>query len=220
MKTISTALVLCLAVASCSLPSDDSIEVIAQTELAPSLQQSTTTTSTTLPEVRTVDFAYYLLANQADSEQRFIQQVPPVSIADGSLFEAIEPMEVDGFKETIGANETLFNVVPQYDIVDVVVDGNRIATVSLVTLVEAPDNRPLRDVAAQLVWTLTGDERVDGVLFVIDGDPVDIPTTNENTPERPVTIDDYQAYNAEADDTTTTSTSSTTTTTTVPLDDN
>jgi hypothetical protein len=219
VKSMSLMIALCLTAASCSLPTDDRAQVIAQAELAPSLQQATTTTSTTLLEVRTVEFAYYLLANQADSEQRVIQQVPPVSIADGSLFEAIDPMDVDGFKETIGADDALFNVVPQYDIVGVDLDDG-IATVSLVTLVEAPDNAPLRDVAAQLVWTLTGDERVDGVLFVIDDDPVDIPTTNENMPERPVTIDDYQAYNAEADDTTTTSTSSTTTTTTVPLDDN
>jgi spore germination protein GerM len=126
-------------------------------------------------------------------------------------------MEVEGFREAIGADESLLNKVSQYDVSGIEVrDG--VATVFLLTLGEAPNNPVLRDVAAQLVWTLTGADNVDRVLFNIDGELALIPTTNTDntTTNEPVTTDDYQDYNPEDTDTETTTTSSTTTTTTVP----
>lgn len=208
---VTLALMVGIAVGGCSLPTDDAAQLLPQEELAPSLQRvPTTSTTTTLPRVEPRDFAYFLLANLADSEQLQVRQVLS-EVAYISLFEAVEPMEVEGFREAIGADESLLNKVSQYDIASIdVADG--LATVFLLTLGEAPDNPVLRDVAAQLVWTLTGDDSVDRVLFNIDGELALIPTTNaDNTTDQPVTTDDYEAYNSEVTATTTSSTSSTTT---------
>ena len=221
MRPFALALAVVIGIAAgCSLPTDDSAQVIAQADLAPSLQQSTTTsTTTTIPQVEARDFAYFLLANKPDSDQLEVQQVPS-QVVYTSLFEAVEPMEIEGFRESIGADPSLINNVSQYDIADiVVVDGT--ATVFLRSLGEAPGNRVQLNVAAQLVWTLTGDDSVERVLFNIDGEPALIPTTNadNSTTADPVTTDDYLAFDAEAAGTTTT-TSSTTTSTTVPPEDN
>ena len=220
LVTIVASVVLGSVALSCSLPTDDSAQVIAQAELAPSLQKVPTTTTAPPTQSQTRDFAYFLLEPRPESEQRVVQQVA-VPIPNGSLFAAVEPMEVDGFKETIGADPALINTVNQYDIVAVELDGG-IATVFLESLGSEPPNVPvLRDVAAQLVWTLTGDGSVDGVRFNVDGAPQSIPTSTESV-DRPVTTDDYATYNREsdADDTTTTTepgdTSSTSTSTTVP----
>ena len=221
MRPFALALAVVIGIAAgCSLPTDDSAQVIAQADLAPSLQQVTTTsTTTTIPQVEARDFAYFLLANKPDSDQLEVQQVPS-QVVYTSLFEAVEPMEIEGFRESIGADPSLINNVSQYDIADIVVDDGT-ATVFLRSLGEAPGNRVQLNVAAQLVWTLTGDDSVERVLFNIDGEPALIPTTNadNSTTADPVTTDDYLAFDAEAAGTTTT-TSSTTTSTTVPPEDN
>jgi spore germination protein GerM len=218
MKRVISIVAVGLLAFGCSLPTDDSPQVIAEAELAPSLQKVTTTTTTPPPELQTRDFAYFLLEQKPESEQRVVRQVV-VPIRTGSLFEAVEPMEVDGFKETIGADPAWINTVNQYDIVAIELD-DRVATVFLESLGSEPPNVPvLRDVAAQLVWTLTGDGQVDGVLFNVDGEAQSIPTSTESV-DRPVDTDDYATYNDEPGSTSTTTTSSsTTTTTTVPPDD-
>ncbi|MEZ5244435.1 MAG: GerMN domain-containing protein [Acidimicrobiales bacterium] len=220
MKRFISVLALALLAVGCSLPTDDSAQVIPEAELAPSLQKVPTTTTAPPPEFQTRDFAYFLLEQKPETEQRVVRQVVvPIPVGSGSLFDAIEPMEIDGFKETIGADAALINTVNQYDIVAVEINDD-IATVFLESLGSEPPNVPvLRDVAAQLVWTLTGDGQVDGVLFNVDGAPQSIPTSAESV-DRPVDIDDYATYNEQNTGTTTTlPTGSTTTTTTVPPDD-
>ncbi len=217
-RCISTLVVGLAALAvGCSLPTDDNAQLIAEADLAPSLQDSPTTTTEPTPVAQTREFAYFLLEPKPGSEQRVVRQiVVPVQTA-WSLFETVERMEVDGFKETIGADPAWINTVNQYDIVGLEVD-DRVATVFLESLGSGPpDVQALRDVAAQLVWTLTGDVDVDSVLFDVDGAPQSIPTSAESV-DRPVDTDDYATYNDEPT-TTTTSTSSTTTTTTVPSED-
>lgn len=218
MRRLGVAIATTVVIAACSIPTDDTAQVIAQESLAPSLQQNpTTTTSTTLPTILTREFAYFLLADP-DTEQRTVRQVV-APIEQGSLFEAIDPMDVEGFKTRIGADESLFNLVDRYDVVDVRLNDG-IATVFLLTLGDAPDNPVLRDVAAQLVWTLTGEEDVDAVLINIDGDPAELPTTNDdNLTNSSVRPEDYELYDPERQDETTTTTTSTTTTTTVPPED-
>lgn len=221
LATIVASIVLGSVTVSCSLPTDDSAQVIAQAELAPSLQKVPTTTTAPPTQSQTRDFAYFLLEPRPESEQRVIRQVV-FPIPTGSLFEAVEPMERDGFKETIQADPALINTVNQYDVVGIELDDG-IATVFLESIGSEPPNVPvLRDVAAQLVWTLTGDGEVDGVRFNVDGAPQSIPTSTESL-DRPVTTDDYATYNTESngDATTTTeaggsSTTSSSTTTTVP----
>ncbi len=220
--TLRVALIATLAITAtaCSLPTDDSAQVIAQPDLAESLQRITTTTTSVPPaQATTRDFAYFLLASGDDTEQRVIHQVV-ATIPDGGLLEAIAPMGVEGFKATIGADETLFNVVSEYEVVKIERDDG-IATVFLLSREEVPGDRIVRDVAAQLVWTLTGEEGVEAILINIDGEPALLPTANDvPLTDQPVRIEDFPAYNREqVDQSTTTTTSSTSTTTTVPPSD-
>lgn len=202
MRHFISLLALGLLAVGCSLPTDETAQVIPEAELAPSLQKVPTTTTAPPPEFQTRDFAYFLLEQKPETEQRVVRRVV-VPIPEGSLFEAIEPMEVDGFKETIGADAALINTVNQYDIVAVKIDDD-IATVFLESLGSEPPNVPvLRDVAAQLAWTLTGDGQVDGVLFSVDGEPQSIPTSAESV-DRPVDTDDYTTYNDASGQTSTT----------------
>lgn len=224
MRKTGLLAALALVVGACSIPTDEAARAIPQGDLAPSLQQNpTTTTITTVPEVRTRDFAYFLLTEDADTSQRKVQQVV-ASIPQGSLFDAIDPMDAEGFRDRVGADPGLFNVVFQYDVVGVAVDDG-VATVFLQTIGDTPVNTVLRDVAAQLVWTVTGEEGVERMLINIDDAPAELPTTNdaENLTDQPVTIDDYEDYNAddaETDPDQTTTTAEATTTTTVPPGDN
>lgn len=205
-----------LVAGSCAVPTDDSPQVIAQAELAPSLQQSTTTTSSTTVPVEARDFAYYLLAELPDSGRRVVRQVvAPVRYT--TPFEAIEPMEGDGFAATI-TDEELVNRVSRYDVEAVDIDDG-VATVFLRTLTDVPDNPTLRDVAAQLVWTLTSSsDEIRAIRITIDDEPTQIPTNNDED-SLVVTIDDFALYNEEIETAeTTSSTSSTTSSTTVPPD--
>ena len=206
MRKRSLLAALALVVGSCSIPTDENAQVIPQSDLAPSLQQNpTTTTSTTIPEIRTREFTYYLLADRADTPQREVRPVV-ASIPEGTLFEAIDIMDVEGFRERIGADPGLLNTVFQYDVVGLEIDDG-VATVFLRTIDETPDTA-LRDVAAQLVWTVTGEEGVEALLINLDDAAIELPTSNDdNLTGGPVTIDDYQAYDPDQ-------------TTTVPPDDN
>lgn len=217
MKRGVASLFTVLVVASCAVPTDDSPQVIAQADLAPSLQQSTTTTSSTTVPTEARDFAYYLLAELPDSDRRVVRQVV-APVRYNTLFEAIEPMEGDGFAATI-TDEELVNRVSRYDVEAVDIDGG-VATVFLRTLTDVPDNPTLRDVAAQLVWTLTssGDD-VRAIRITIDGEPTQIPTTNDED-SLVVTIDDFALYNEEIENAETTTTSApATSSTTIPPDD-
>ncbi|MEM7141909.1 MAG: hypothetical protein AAF548_12845 [Actinomycetota bacterium] len=225
------AIVLLVAVvaAACSLPTDESAQVIDQERLDDALQREpTTTTSTTLP-VRTRDFAFFLLVESGEGGVREVLQVPAV-VPDASYAEILTPMSAEGFTEEIGADpDTTINQVRQYTLADVQVDPQSgIATVFLQTdpEQELPGQTDLRDVAAQLVWTLTGEEGIDSILINIDETLQSIPTTNEaqNLTDDPVTIDDFESYNPEIEPASTTTeppdeTTTTSTTTTVPPDE-
>ena len=181
-RVVSTVSVAMLAVlgavsAGCALPTDDNAQVIAEEKLSPALQDVAPATIPVVPESQTRDFAYFLLEPLPESEIRVVRQFVQ-AIPRGSLLSAVEPMEGDGFTETLGADPAWVNNVNQYDIVKIA-DADGVATVFLRSLgSEPPDNNVLRDVAAQLVWTLTGDG-VTGVLFNVNDAPQSVPTSTE-----------------------------------------
>ncbi|GJM38532.1 MAG: hypothetical protein DHS20C19_18990 [Acidimicrobiales bacterium] len=222
------ALVSALVAVGCSLPTDESAQVIEQDRLDESLRRVTTTTTTTLPPVRTRDFAYFLLTTLDDNDvTRKVRQVPvPVALTT-SLFDLIDPMGGEGFAASLNAEEGLINQVREYDVIDISIDDGRggdvgVATVFLETIgEEPPGDEVLRDVAAQLVWTLTGEPDIGQVLISIDGELQELPTTNddENLTSEPVDTDDYADYNPELVDDPPDDTTTTTTSTTVPPDE-
>jgi hypothetical protein len=215
---------LMLVAAACSLPNDESAQIIDQERLDGALQRVTTTTSsTTLPPPLTVDFAYYLLVDT--EEGRKLQQVVVAIPESQSISVTIAAMAVEGFPESIGADpDVTINRVRLYEVESVTFTPEASTATVALTIdpeVEPPDNSQLVDVAAQLVWTLTGIDGIELIEFVIDGETQDIPTQEGQTDEL-LSRDDYRIYDAEAPDEPpdeTTSTTSTTTTTTVPPDE-
>jgi hypothetical protein len=213
-----------LVAAACSLPNDESAQIIDQERLDGALQRVTTTTSsTTLPPPLTVDFAYYLLVDT--EEGRKLQQVVVAIPESQSISVTIAAMAVEGFPESIGADpDVTINRVRLYEVESVTFTPEASTATVALTIdpeVEPPDNSQLVDVAAQLVWTLTGVDGIELIEFVIDGETQDIPTQEGQTDEL-LSRDDYRIYDAEAPDEPpdeTTSTTSTTTTTTVPPDE-
>ncbi|MDW3218538.1 MAG: hypothetical protein R8F63_07965 [Acidimicrobiales bacterium] len=227
-RLLAVSLAVALLVVGCSLPTDESAQVIAQDRLDESLRRVTTTTTTTVPPVRTRDFAYFLLTTPEDNDViRKVRQVP-VPVALGTpLFDLIDPMGAEDFAASLNTDEGLINQVREYDVIDITIDDSRgggvgVATVFLETIGEDPPNAVvLRDVAAQLVWTLTGEPDIGQILISIDGELQELPTTNDdqNLTSEPVDTDDYADYNPELVDDPPDDTTTTTTSTTVPPDE-
>lgn len=204
-----------LAVTGCAVPTDDSAQLIEQERLDEALRRVTTTTTST-PAVITRDFAFYLLT---DEEPRRVRQVvAPVPTTD-SLLTIVRRMAEEGFRESVDAGE-LINQVRAYGVEDLTIDDG-IATVWLTADPDVPQGPILKDAAAQLVWTLTGEENIGAILVNLNGAPQELPTSrDEGLTSDPVDIDDYAGYNPELVDETPPEDppdeSTTTTTTTVP----
>jgi Sporulation and spore germination len=223
MRSIAFATVLMIFAAGCSLPTDEQATVIDQDRLDQSLQRVTTTSTTTLPiSIRPV--AYYLLREATgETPQRKVKQVV-VDIPDtDDLFELLQPMFEDDFADNATAEEPeeLINQATAYLLSAVSrPPESPTATVFLESRGEPPGNPVLKDVAAQLVWTLTGFSAVDSILINIDGSPVALPTTDDDTSTtEAVDRTRYQSYDPEIVEeppSTTTTSTTTTTTTTVP----
>jgi hypothetical protein len=212
---------LCLVAASCSVPTDNNVSAIDEALLPESLQETTTTTtSTTLPGGNLQRRVFFLLREVAESEQRKVQQVP-LDVPEGTVDEFIAQMFTEGFALTVNADreEPLVNQLVAYDeFVRVGFnDDTDTATVYLRHEGEEPGDRQLKDVAAQLVFTITSLEGIERISININDSLVNLPTTNEDTGNlEAVSVDDYLLYNPEEDTNTSTTTMEPTTTTTVP----
>lgn len=214
--------ILCLAVgllalAACSVPTDDNPQVFRQDELPENLQQrTTTTTTTTLPDdIREV--TYYLLVAPDDQTQRKVAPYKrPLPFTD-VLDPLIRPMFDPDFASGEDA-EGLINVVTQFEFVTVTRNDSPVATVELTADEEnLPGEQVLRDTAAQLVWTLTQFLEVDSVQIIINGDLEPLPTDDGRSDE-PVTTDDYRFYDVDfTPEQVTTTAAPSTTTSSIPV---
>lgn len=203
MKRVFVILVGCLlCLSGCAVPTSDSVDLIAQEDLPENVRKATTTTSTTLPE-NTVDVDYYLLVQPPDVEQLKVELASrPVAFSE-SLSELLEPMFSGEFVQPDDRDDDgrqLINQVPAYEFVRVRrPDDSNVATVELETFDDpGPGNSTLRDVAAQLVFTLTSFSAVESVAIEIDGERASLPTTNaEGNTDEPVDRDDYALYDPD-----------------------
>jgi hypothetical protein len=211
-----------LFAASCSVPSDNSVTAIDETRLAESLQETTTTTTgATLPGENLQRRVFFLLRQVAESEQRKVQQVP-LDVLEGTVDELIAQMFTEEFALTAneGRDEPLVNQLVAYDeFVRVGFnDDTDTATVYLRHEGEVPGDLTLKDVAAQLVFTLTSLVGIEQISININDLLVNLPTSTGAVTGNleAVSIDDYLLYNPEVDTSASTTTMAPTTTTTVP----
>ncbi|MDH3752794.1 MAG: GerMN domain-containing protein [Acidimicrobiia bacterium] len=179
-----------LLLASCGVPVDRQPRALDETEL-PSGLSSTTTTTVDQPEPAGVEVDIFLVGE--DDLLVPVKQEVPVPVDTKSVIETlIGSADADSFAELL-ADERLRTEIPADTVViDAVADGG-VLTVNLgpeglATL--EPEQQLLA--IAQMVFTATGLESVDGVLLAIDGELRPLPTLGEPTEgQRPVTREDY-----------------------------
>ena len=167
------------AAAGCGLPTDEEAQAIDVSQLPESLRPgfiATTTTAGTAP--LTVARTVYLLTQPPDTERPVVVTVERQVDRAATLGDVLATM----FGESTSVEEHAagyFNPLELYEIVQTTVSGD-VATVDMVPL--SPEDIPQADtlelVAAQLVFTASAWEGVDGVRILLNGLEVSIPTSD------------------------------------------
>lgn len=177
------ALVLAAAVAGgCGLPTDENAQAIDPEELPETLRPGfTATTTTTVPAPLTEARSVYLLTNPQDIERTIVVEVERQVDRNATLADVLATL----FGEATSPEESdagYFNTLELFEILSARVNDG-VATVDIVHLSpEGEDSAPsadeLRFAAAQLVFTATATEGVDGVRILLDGIEVSVPTSD------------------------------------------
>ena len=205
------ALVLAAAVAyGCGLPTDDSAQAIDPDELPESLRPGfTASTTTTVPAPLTESRPVYLLTNPQDIERTIVVEVDRQVDRSATLGDLLATL----FGEATSAEESdagYFNTLELFEILSATVtDG--VATVNIVHLSPEGEDQPpsadeLRFAAAQLVFTVSATEGVDGIRILLDGEEVSIPTSDADAePGSMLRTSAYEQFQPDFAPTTTTS---------------
>ncbi len=204
------ALVLAAAVAhGCGLPTDDSAQAIDPDELPESLRPGfTASATTTVPAPLTESRSVYLLTNPQDIERTIAVAVDRQVARSATLGDVLATL----FGEATSAEESdagYFNTLELFEILSAtVIDG--VATVNIVHLSPEGEDQPpsadeLRFAAAQLVFTASATEGVDGIRILLDGEEVSIPTSDADAePGSVLRTSAYEQFQPDFAPTTTT----------------
>ena len=205
------ALLVAAGLVGCSLPTDETAQAIDPEDLPESLRpgfiaSTTIAVPAPLTEARTV----YLLTNPQDIERTVVVAVERQVDRNATLAGVLATL----FGETTSAEEQAagyFNTLELFEIADATVSGG-VATIDIVPV--SPEDLPpppdtLKLVAAQLVYTASAAEDVDGVRILLDGEEVSIPTSDADAePGSVLTISAYEQFQLEFAPTSTTTTAS------------
>lgn len=162
--------------ASCGVPTDDTAQAIDPSDLPESLRPGftavpTTTAPTPLTETRTA----FLLTQLQDVERTVVVAVERLIDRNATLADLLATL----FGELTSEQEQAagyFNPLELFEMRDATV-ADRVATVDIQPLsTDDPDNLEL--VAAQIVFTATAWEGVEGVRILLNGAEVSIPTSD------------------------------------------
>ena len=201
MRRLGAALVGAAALAAClsgcGLPTDDTAKAIDPEDLPETLRPGFTAAATTtapapLTEARTV----YLLTNPQDIERTVVVEVQRQVDRNATLLEVLATL----FGESTSPEEQAagyFNTLELFEIAEATVT-NGIATIDIAPL--SPEDLPppadtLELVAAQLVYTASAHNDVDGVRILLGGEEVSIPTSDADAdPGAALTISAYEQF--------------------------
>lgn len=200
-------LIAAAAVSGCGLPTDATAQDIDPEELPESLRpgfvaSTTTTVPAPLTEARTV----YLLTNPQDIERTIVVEVERQVNRSASLAEVLATL----FGEAASVEESdagYFNTLELFEILGATVaDG--VATVDIVHL--SPEGVPpsadeLEFAAAQIVFTASAADGIDGVRILLDGEEVSVPTSDADAePGSVLRTSAYEQFQPDFAPTTTT----------------
>ena len=166
--------------AGCGVPVDETASAIDPETLPESLRPGfVASTTTTVPAPLTEPRTVFLLTNPQDIERTIVVEVDRQVNRNASLAQVLATL----FGEATSVEESeagYFNTLELFEIRDAVVaDG--VATIDISHL--SPEGVPpsadeLEFAAAQLVFTASAAEGVDGVRILLDGEAVSIPTSD------------------------------------------
>ena len=191
----AAALAACLS--GCGLPTDETAQPIDPEDLPETLRPGfTATTTTTAPAPLTEARTVYLLTNPQDIERTVVVEAQRQVERNATLAEVLATL----FGESTSPEEQAagyFNTLELFEIANATVT-NGIATIDLAPL--SPEDMPppadtLELVAAQLVYTASADEGVNGVRILLSGEEVSIPTSDADAePGSVLTISAYEQF--------------------------
>ncbi len=184
-------------ITGCSIPTDDAAQAIDPEELPETLRPGfTATTTTTIPTPLTVSRTVYLLTNPQDIERTVVVPVERQVDRNATLEEVLGTLF--GESTTTAEHEAgYFNTLELYEIASAEVSDG-IATIDVVPLLPedlppSADNFEL--IAAQIVFTASASEDVDGVRILFNSQEVSIPTSDADAePGAVLTIGNYEQY--------------------------
>ena len=204
------ALVLAAAAASgCGLPTDDTAHAIDPDELPESLRPGfTASTTTTVPAPLTEARTVFLLTNPQDIERTIVVEVERQVDRNATLGDVLATL----FGEATSVEESdagYFNTLELFEILSATVTAD-VATVNIVHLSSEGEDQPpsgdeLRFAAAQLVFTVSATEGVDGIRILLDGEEVSVPTSDADAePGSVLRTSAYEQFQPDFAPTTTT----------------
>ena len=196
----------------CGLPTDENAQAIDPDDLPETLRPGfTASTTTTVPAPLTESRLVYLLTNPQDIERTIVVEVERQVNRNATLGDVLDSL----FGEATSTDESdagYFNTLELFEILSAtVIDG--VATVDIVHLSpEGEDSAPsadeLRFAAAQLVFTASAAEGVDGVRILLDGAEVSVPTSDADAePGSVLRTSAYEQFQPDFAPATTTTTS-------------
>lgn len=207
-RLLGSALLLSLILGACSLPTDDSAQVINPDELPDGLRSDLTTTSTTIEPPSAIPIGIFLI-DLADERKIVVEVIREVETT-ASLFDRLSLLFGDEVRTEADRELGYSNPVGEFTLTSAERNDDDVATIDIIAVDEngaevAVGGDVLRDAAAQLVYTATGFSAIRAVRILINGERVVLPTTtDEGDTEDVVSPADYRRYLPELDIVTTT----------------
>ncbi len=183
MSLLALLAALSLAASSgCGLPTDQRAQAIDPEDLPESLRPGfTASTTTSVPTPSTEARTVYLLTNPQDIERTVVVAVERQMDRSATLADVLATL----FGEATSPEESdagYFNTLELFEILSATVDDG-VATVDIVHLSPEGEDQPpsadeLEFAAAQLVFTASATEGVEGIRILLDGREVSVPTSD------------------------------------------
>lgn len=184
-----------LMLPGCVVPDDDAPRAIDPSTVPFSLL-GTSTTASTEPQaspVRQVALPIYLVDNETDQLVEVVRTVDAprsVQAALGELLRGPRADELDeGLTSAISRSTTLLGV-----------DGPRqgVVTVNLSDDLSSIGGQGQRLALAQVVFTVTADPEIQGVLFAFEGEPSEVPDGQGQSTAEPLDRADFATFDPNA----------------------
>jgi spore germination protein GerM len=182
-----------LLLAACGVPADSSPQLLDETALPPELADpGTTTTTTEIPAAAVIQSVYFF--DDEDLLAETEREVP----APVDAHEVLDVLFV-GPTEQESDDLLLRSSIPNNAVILDTEQSDVVLTVNLAAgSLEEIEGELQKSAIAQIVFTATGIEGIEGVLIQIDGEVRQLPTDESDSHEdQPVRRADYRSFDPQ-----------------------